>query len=344
MTKLILVFLLSTILISCNKESNYDELSNSKINKDAVLFNDTDFNEITELKSVELSSISDSLLGSGTLVITKNYLLIDEVKTDEYIHIIKYPEEKYIGKFGNKGKGPGEIIVAWPFLKSNEGNLMVLDRMQKKVVEINPDSIIKNNSFEKEYKLKPSVLCDGVSIYNNKIFFLNVGDTTARLFETNLEGENLNGYGKLPELSNSSKNKIFSMQVYSSDMDHNNDIFALSYRFMPLIQIFNKTKNKWTKLVGPENLMPTEKNYNDRTFYNMIKVTDNYVYALYNGKKFPGQGWQEGNVIYVFNLDGKIMKKLILDKGIRNFEVFEDHIIYGLTDGDKGTILLKFKI
>lgn len=344
MNKLILVFILSTIAVSCNKENTYDELSNSKRNQEALLFNDADFNQITKLKSVELSSISDSLLGSGTLVITKNYLLIDEVKTDEYIHVIKYPEEQYIGKYGNKGKGPGEIIVAWPFLKSEGGNLMILDRMQKKVVEINPDSLIKNNSFEKEYKLKPSVQCDGVSIYNNKIFFLNVGDTTARLFETNLKGENIKGYGKLPELSKNSKNKIYSMQIYSSDMDLKNDIFALSYRFMPLIQIFNKTKNKWTKLVGPENSMPTEKNYNDRTFYNMIKVTDNYVYALYNGKKFPGESWQEGNIIYVFNLEGKIMKKLILDRGIRNFEVFEDHLIYGLTDGDKGTRLLKFEI
>ena len=62
------------------------------------------------------------------------------------------------------------------------------------------------------------------------------------------------------------------------------------------------------------------------------------------GKTFLVEDWQEGNNIYIFNHQGKIMKKLILDRGIINFEIFEDRIIYGLTDGDKGTRLLKFEI
>ncbi|MBA0884909.1 BF3164 family lipoprotein [Flavobacterium undicola] len=344
MNKLIWVFFLSTIVISCNKNKTYNTLSNDQINKEAILFDDSNFNNTMKLKSIELSDISDSLIFSGTLVATKNYLLINEIKTDKFIHIIKLPEERYLGKYGNKGKGPGEIIRAWPFSKSEEGNLIILDQRQKKIVEINPDSLIINNSFEKEYHLSPSIECDGVSINNNKIFFLNVGDTTSRLFETNLKGHNLKGYGKLPQLSYSSKNIEFLNQIYWSDMDYKKSLFGISYRFMPLLQIFNKEKNKWTTLIGPENFMPSEQNYRKRTFYNMIKITSNYIYALYNGKNMDKKDWQDANVIYVFNFEGKFIKKLILDRGIRNFEVFEDKFIYGLGGEVLGTRLLKFDI
>ena len=251
MKKLIYICILSIVVMSCEKKETYEKLSNNQINKNAVLFKDDDFKDVSKLKSIELSTISDSLLFSGNLIATKNYLFINEIKTDKYIHIIKLPNEKYIGKYGNRGKGPGETIFDFPFSKSKKGDLLVLDQIQKKIVEINPDSLIKNNSFENEYKLKSSVQCEGVSIDNNKMFFLNVGDTTARLFETDIKGDNLKRYGKLPQLISSSRDIRFRNEIYLSYMNQHNDIFAIDYCYLPLIQIFNKKTNRWTVLIGP---------------------------------------------------------------------------------------------
>lgn len=342
MKKIALLYICLTI-ISCNKEEDLIRFSTNQDNENIFTFSENDFTNSDSLKAEFLTTISDSLLFAGTLIANRDYLFINEIESDKYLHIIKLPQERYIGKFRNKGRGPGEVLHPWPFSISDEGLFCILDNSLKKMVEIEPDSLMKKNSFKKEFMLHSSATYDGFSIYKDKVYFLNRENRTARLFETNLDGTNLKQYGQLPRFDSDKNNKAIS-QIYWSDMEHKKNIFAISYRFIPLIQIFDKKKNKWIALVGPENFMPTEKNYNKRTFYNMIKVSNNYIYALYNGRKFPSKHWQEGNVIYIFNYEGKFLRKFILNKGIVNFEVIDDRIIYGLTDGDIGTKLLKFKI
>lgn len=332
--KLLLMFFVA--FISCNNKKSH---SGKAIG--AIPFTNEDFKEIKEIKGEVLLDISDSLLFSGTLSINDNKLLIDEIKTEKALHIIELPKERYIGKFVDKGRGPGEVLSIWPIIDSPKGKIRMLDNRSNKIVEYKIDSLILNKAYSKEYETG-GIFMDGAAIINDRVYSLNHNSKESRLFITDDKGNIVSKKGKLPQFGGIAKDKM-DPDFYWADMDFENNVLAISYRFLPVIQIFNSASQNWTTLSGPD-FQISKTNYSDYTVYNNVQVTEKYIYALYNGKKFEGHDWQHTKTVYVFKLNGNISRKYELDTGIRNFTVYKDKILYGLSDGKEGQNLIKFQL
>lgn len=332
------ILLLFTLLsISCQKDSEYIK------KKAKIIFTETDV-ATTYLKSLETDSlvkISDTLLYAASVIINNDYLIFNELRTDDFLHIVKLPEEKYLGKYGNKGKGPGEILVPWRFSKSEIGNLRVLDPKQKKIVEFDMDSLIIKDVFKKEYRLPEFVKdnSNGGIIYDNKIFFLSRQDVSSRFFKTDLDGKNLTGYGELA--INNEKIKQSDYNEFSrSDMTNKNNLFVFSYFHLPFIEIFNYDTKEWISIYGPDNSNFSFENFSDITYYPSIKITKNFIYALYIGNENIN-----GNQIFVFSHKGNLVRKIVLEKSIFNFDIYKDKYIYGLHfNKEEETKAVKFEI
>jgi len=329
MNKILILVLI--IFFSCKKEINH-------IQKNAtVTFVENDFKSVLNLESIELTVVNDSVYFASRVIIDDDFLYICEEKTDKFLHAIKLPTDEYIGIFGNKGKGPGEILASWALSSPEKGRLLVLDPKQKKVVELTVDSLMKKNIFKREYKLGESTHCHDVIIYNEKMYFTDQNNDEYRMSESDLEGEEVKGYGKLPQNDkfSTSENKG---KVSRTFMVNNKNIFAFSYFYYPLIELYDIDKNEWVSIVGPDNEIPSPKFVNRELVYGNIRITDDYIYVLYLGRK----GKMEMNVIFVFDHKGLPIKKLILEKNIFSFDVYKDKFIYGL-NYEEGKVL-KFEI
>ncbi|MFH6602297.1 BF3164 family lipoprotein [Maribacter algicola] len=321
--KIAIFGILAALIFSCQSESSYFQENATTV------FIDDDFTKIVHLKSEELDYFSDSLIFGPALSIVNEYLFISEVKTNKFVHILRIPDDVYLGKFGRKGVGQGEILIPWEFSKSKDGLIRILDKQQNKLVEYYADSLAYRGQFNKEYFLDPMAMVTSASIYNNKLYFLNRSDSEFRLYEKGLSDGYEKGYGELPEKAYFFMSNKKHREICSANLTNRENIFVVSYRYIPMIQIFDLDKSRWVSIVGPENSVPRYKNQTSSTYYHpSIKISDDYIYALYNGKKKKGIYSQQGNTIYMFSHDGVPIKKIVLDKNIVSFDIYDSKFIY----------------
>jgi hypothetical protein len=333
-SKIILIALLS-FLFSCKKRE--DTL---KIDESTIRFTDSTFKNTNYLKSKELVNITDSLFIASRIKVIKNYLLVSEKKGNKSIHITKLPQDEYLGLYLNKGKGPGELLNVWQLSENTDKSLNILDYLQNKIVSFNIDSLILKNKFKEEYFLAPSIRSNAISIYNNKIYTLDRNNLKHRLYEADLTGKIIKGYGKLPEkIDDMHAIKTRSDDLSMAFMSNNENKFVFAYYFYPLIEIFDIKTNEWNSIIGPINTMPSRKEkFKNDGFYGTIRTTENYIYVLYKaGDRVNGK------IVYVFDYKGKCLKKLVLDKNVFTFDVYNDRYIYGINEEVQSKIL-KFDI
>ena len=161
---------------------------------------------------------------------------------------------------------------------------------------------------------------------NNKFYYVDESDGGYRFFESNLKGENIKGYGNIEtDIKFSDPKKNLTGKINNVFMANNKNLFAFAYHYYPLIEMFDIEKNEWKYIKGPTNKTP-DNDFKGNFIYSCIRITDKYIYTLYTGSLDD----IDVNVIYVFNLNGEPIKKLVLDKGIFTFDVYNDEFLYGL--------------
>lgn len=333
MKKSLLFYFISITLLSC--DSKKTTLNGSPTLK----FKDDSTIESVFLKYSELNQITESLLHPNKMIICNNYLILNEKKGNKPLHVISIPHDKYLGKFGNKGKGPGELLIPWRFSVSDKVLLVILDPQLKKIIDYDIDSLVLNQKFNKEYKLNPNARLNSASIYSDKIYYPDQNNQKFQLYESDFYGTNNKGYGNMLIKDEKFHKKMILGDLSRSIMVNKKNIFAFSFYNYPLIRIYNIEENKWVSIVGPEEDIQLFENFNFSTVaYADIRITNKHIYALYKG------GEKNANTIFVFNSEGQTIKKLSLEKGIITFDIFEDKFIYGISNDDDGYKLLKYEV
>ncbi|MCH7413642.1 TolB-like 6-bladed beta-propeller domain-containing protein [Belliella sp. R4-6] len=336
----VMIFL--SFLFSCDHKSEgifYESAT--------VIFHENDFHENRFIKANILNQFSDSLFRPSTMhLINNSFLAINEVKSNSVLHLVKVPQDEYLGRFGSKGNGPGEILVPWKFLNSKGGRFGVFDIEQKKVVEYNTDSLLLKNIYYDEFKLRSNARSNGVIIHRDKIFFTDTNNLNARLFSTDMDGSNLISYGKLPEVGSNypeiQVNEVNEVAELARLANHG-DKFVLTYYNIPLIQIFDLENNTWVSIVGPDKL-PDFDDLGKTTYFGSVFINDQYIYASYYGREDSYEN--PSNIIFVFDHTGNIVKKIELEERVFEFVVFDDKYLYGLGRNVKSLdyALVKFEL
>lgn len=349
--KLIIFFYIISI-ISCRDNIEINQINS---NTKTISFIDNDFKQVYKAESIRLEGVSDSLFNIGKIVCTEDYLVINDFANDNPLHIIDIKNDSYLGAFGNIGQGPGEILVPWGLYSNYKNSIEVFDLQQQKIIDFSIDSLMLGGRYLKEYDLKKfEKNSNSALIFKNKIYSTSGTNIKYRLFEIGLsEIENkLNGYGNIPDKVNDIPDHIHA-NAYATNMQMDNNVFVFNYLNTPLVQVINRNSKIDFFLSGPELFTPIYKVDNkskspmymftkeSRLGYTDVKVTNNYIYALYNGNKVSDPDGQNASVIYVFQLDGSLIKKIVLDKGVINFDIYNDKIIYGIriVEGRKFEVL-----
>jgi hypothetical protein len=344
-------FFLMLFFISCTHNSLKE--GNGKITK----YSFSDFKS-KKVNSILIDSISDYLEFPGRTYLADTLLIILDWKSETPIHIIDIQNDKYFGGYGKKGNGPGELTSPFNITSFENNFLLLTDAMQKKNVIYNLDSLIINNNHLFEKKFNPNGSVGFVEYYDNNFFYIDEANTqNKRLYKIN--GDNkfseIEGFGKIPTLISKSETDFVKAQAAEVIMKSRNEKFVLAYKLSPRIEIFDYEKNKWKTSLSPKDFEINYKVNNIEGFevmalsektlnaYIDIDLSDNFIYALFSEDELFKESMPSSNTIYVYDYNGKPVKKFKLDKKISYLNVYKDSIIYGIHNDIKAE-LIKFDI
>lgn len=339
---LIIILTTTVLFFGCKEEDRIISNTNRSMNQN-------DFKEIRKLSGRLLQNISDALFIPATVYIEGDYLFISERTSDAIMHIIKVPDDEYLGIRGVRGSGPGELLHSWKFFSSVIGSIGVFDLELGKAVLYNIDTLLLENRHNTEYSHRDMLYSNGVAIKGNELYFLsNNNKPEARLYSFDLTQKNddLRKYGVLPKLnkpypkfSSEEEREILSF----SKLSKKNDQFFISYYNIPLLEIYDLDQGLQVSISGPDGLATPDLFGQHRYFYDSY-VSDNYIYLLYIGDKKEFSF--TSSVVLILAQDGTPLRKLVLDREIFQLTVYRDQYLYGLVhesdDTDFG--LVKYSI
>ncbi len=348
------MYIFLVLIFSCFASCNNTEDSPSK---NESKYTDTSFKKVEKLTSKKLDSISNHLIYPGQILAHNNHLFIIDRKSKGPIHAIDIQKEQYIGAFGKKGQGPGEISAAWSLSKIDDSSFLLSDVGLKKVMGYKIESLFDKHLPYFEQKINQSSIATYTKLHNNEIFFVDDYNSKNRLFKSKLgdDKSKIIGYGDIPKLTKIDELDNVKAEAASAYMKYNNGYFVFAYKLTPRIDIFDYQNNQWKTIISPKEFKPLYKSIKegDNNFFAItdetlnayldIALTDKYIYALFSEEEVLKDVYSHGNTIYVFDYQGNPIKKYLLDKEVSFFDVKQDSTLYGLRV-DVLPELLKFNL
>ncbi|MBS3742648.1 MAG: hypothetical protein KGY74_11055 [Candidatus Cloacimonetes bacterium] len=298
--------------------------------------------------SVNLDSIQTRpfLKNPISLVVNDSFLVVSNFKVDTLFRVFSQPGCNYLGWFGMNGKGPREFLGASPQgVRFYRDQLQVDDR--KKIYYLQfPERSIHNNFIIKESISKPSNL-----IHFNQVFRLDkaliCGVHRSRFsaqhsIDTfNINTSEIGSFLEYPdfgfEVPGKDKRAVYH---FGQDVKPDRNMFALVYRFYPLLRIVGK-KGKVLhesyvkglpeqiefKNLGTRN---TNLGYGVR-YYNYIRVTSRYIYLRYDprkGKKVTERRFESTPIgqleVHIFKWNCQPVARMKLKRGTLAFAPSSD--------------------
>jgi len=348
--KNIAVLSLSFLLFNCS-------ISTESEKNNFPTISDGDFEIVEELTSTVVDSSENYLIGAGPTTIVDNKIFILDRKSEGPIHIVDLETDNYVGNFGVRGKGPGEIAVAWNISRIDDENILLLDVAQKKIQTYRIDSLISGSKAVTERRINPASYTAHPVYDNQKVFFLDNSNADHRIYYTDYTNENaeISGLGDIPTLTSEDEPKNIRGEAEQAILKKHNNYMVVGYKLTPRIDIYNIANDTWISFSSPDDFTPIYKTSSEDSFayfgitdetvgaFGDIALTDEHIYALYSGRKLLDDRVTKGNEIYVFDYEGNPVKKLMLDKDISFFDISNENKLYAISV-DILSQLLKFDL
>lgn len=320
------IFLFSVLvfLASCNSQSNDNEI----------------------LKSKKLK-VSDSILFPTEFVLFDNLLIISDYGDTDYFKLIDVKSDKVVKQFGRLGDGPCELKPNSILQKVNDSTLGVFDRQNFTYLEFpleNADSIFCQNETKKfDFNIQKLIKLDSE-------IYLGVGLYDGRYILTNSSNYSIDSvfieYPFNNDLPISFEEKAMLFQGnFTNNLDKSRIAFAT--RSSPVLDILSFQNNEVElikRIQGSTLPIFTSENsgemvgasLGDHNVWGFLSITssDSFIYGLYSGKKTKEE-YQKSNLVYVYDWDGNIIKKIVLDQEVSDIVVddSDDYLIGYLDDG-----------
>jgi len=350
---------LVALLLICIE--SYSSCNSSKKNPNTVIFNEDNVSAVQPTSINILPSFN--LLTSPTKIYSIDSLLfIVEAAGSKFVHIYNLKSNSFISSTGVKSNDTIGLVSCWELSFNTKKKVFwVDDLVSKKLVEYSIDSVLSNKNYipRKVINLnKSSQLCYFPTLIDrDSTIFVSpdfTGFKSRRLFFIDKTGVVYKSSGILPGIQ-----KDFSLAINSQSfqailtVDYDRKKIVLVDFYSDKIEVYNPDGKKLFYISGPDQFEPeftTSHIYNTdmmnlkkstRIGYLDVKTTPNYIYALYSGKEVQDKNFSYGNVIYVFDWNGKALFKIPIKKSADAFAVNEpERIIY--TTSLKGQII-KYK-
>lgn len=341
---LIQFLIIFIIAFGCGKKDEFYLVGPiEKVNLDNLILSDTLF-------STEINELSDTLFLPTRIFNVGDYLIIVESISNNTMHIYNLAEEKYIGLFGKRGAGPGETFSLWRFHIKNAKEFLALDTELAKVVSYNIDTLIFKNTHSDEFLNKGLSYTNGIILNGNELTYLSTTSSPiedqARFYTLDLGNQSLpSQFGSLPRLNKDYPNVNPYDQKPTLEFAHlaqEKNRVLLTYAYIPLIEIYD-LNNKTNQAIRISDKLPCEEFFIAAKYFTSPSIEGDKMYALY----WEGDTTykQTTNIIMVFDINGKPIKKIILNEAISMMSIKGD-LCYGLiVDSEKSeNKVIKFKI
>lgn len=275
-------------------------------------------------------------------------VIFDLHNADYYFHVFSYPGFKYISSFGKRGEGPEEMLFAENVRFAGKNTVWVLDNGKNRMTRYS--GIAPGESP----KLEEIVELDQVFM---RALDFDLYDA-ATVVIPDYSGENRFSWAQIPSgklLRKSEKIPISDekllkesapavAQGWNSFISFSPDkkLLVAFTQFGERLDIYDMHRQRHIGSTGKDG----EPKFNvgsdgygypagSRCYYD-VQVTDNYIYAVYDGRKFEDMMKEEphtqgGKSLRIFNHDGKIVKHYVLDHPLAGIYVDEANAtLYGM--------------
>lgn len=270
----------------------------------------------------------------------------DNLSLDAQMYVYDF-RKKHTNLFIRRGRGPGELLGAFYFAFINDGTgskTLVYDITQGKILEANTDSL----SFKEYHPVQ--TYADGlldlacITGYGKTLIGLSFNDG-CRIVEVprNDTVKVLAGYN--PDVRRKNRSDFISQAyegVIKSNVNRHSCVVAC--RYSDQIEIFDMTSGDPVFVKGPLNFEPACSVVNigggkslahdddERKGYLDVCCSDDFIYALYSGRKFSEGNSSYGRTVRVLDWNGKFEYEYILDRDILSIDYSPDeHSLYGIS-------------
>lgn len=341
------VYILLFILIvgSCQRKNDVD------IPISPVDLNTAIYTSYQKIETDYLFSYPESMILDG-----KHLIVQDRKSTDYLFHSIDLESDSLVSEFGIRGNGPGEYsdITLNPHWNEYRKSISFFDANKRSIYSYKKD----NNSFRFISNFSLTNVPNLENEYFRELF--DCGDYYLALGKHGIFDENrfavldstyhiINKLGKYPEISDlliePQKNLgqiLFSSSFFKISPNRNKAVFA-SYRgallqFYDLSEMPDSIHNiKSIQLEVPIKKEQISVEHDGWVYgFEDIYVTDNYIYAIYNGQTAE-ENPLLGKHILVYNWKGELGRIYRLDINLRSLIADESNkCIYaiGYTEDD----------
>ena len=304
------------IISACQSESNYER--KEVLNKVRLFPAD----------SITLEEVG---LPYQLIKYDSKLLIVDE-KLEQFIHVFDLKSNSYVGKVGNRGKGPGELLIIYGNADVYDGNLWFYDFKLSKLLGYNLDSLIQLKIAAIEHKIPVDLGLFDLDIVSQESIVGYGNQSEVDVFSIyNRQTGKISGFGKLPE----KKNKRETIQIFKDAYDGILQIkpdkskIAFAHLYGNILTISDIMKDTTKEIRVGEFFNPKYhiERRSDFSFmvhdedarvgYRDLVVTDDYIITLFSGMTRV-ERYQKGgyNQVRVFNWEGELLRCYEVNRGV----------------------------
>ena len=254
-------------------------------------------------------------------------VLLDLHNDTHYGYAFTYPDWKPIAPFGKRGEGPEELLSADQIRIRSLDSVYVLDANRMQITRWSVSIPEKKITREEVISLDKRLLRTLDFCLNGPNFLVTDYTGKHRFHEIGRDGKIIRSVGNIPtEHKEALENAPALAQAWRTFMSYNpkNGVLALVTQLGEVIEVYN-LKNGFHKVVFGPNGEPVFSAQGSEAIpkgikgFNDVFVADSCIYATFDGVTFKEKMQQEvfmngGRWVYVFDLEGKLIKTILLEQ------------------------------
>lgn len=256
--------------------------------------------------------------------------VVDIHPVDYFCHEFDYPSIKYRNSFAKKGKGPQEVSDISNIIVNNAGTTYLLNLFERKIYARDGNGMDVITVLPEEL-----TQCVDFMLYNDSIFIIPDYSGKNRLVFADRNGNIVRRIGEIPAKEKAGIPEVALSQAWRPFIHYNprNGLLAMVTQFGEVLELYDFQNDHVQVRVGPGGepkcrYKGAAAYPNGIRGYSDVFVGDKYIYALFWGyeyaKVLSGEiTYSGGDLIHVFDLEGKPVRQYHIDRHITGFCVNE---------------------
>jgi len=287
-------------------------------------------------------------------------LVLDLHNMDHYMHAFSYPDWRHLASFGKRGDGPEELLSAETFQVNSPDSVWILDANKMKITRWSVDVQEGNTCCREEILLDKALIrtLDFKETANGFIVPDYSGEYRYHILDR--KGKILKSCGTIPTEKKQKEIPVALAQAWRSFMDYDKECQKLSLvtQLGEVLEVIYLNDSIGSVMYGASG-EPEYQVYQGEGVpvgimgFSDVQITRNAIYTVFHGRTFKeieqdmlkGMASEDGGrFIYVFDPEGKPLRKYILDRAVYGISVDEEKGVIFATDVNSNNPIVKFKI